>query len=366
MIISDHFSTFTFFPAQHWSHTWERQHELVYRLANGLRDKEIQVVSPLGLIDYNFFSRAFINKFKTYRHKGATLNINPVLPNMNFKSSFFFPKLNSLATSFNYRMLKDKIQVSDRNFFWSTYMNPVVYKVFKQSSFKIIDIAERRQKNDQLSNEIKELEKKAISEADIVFIDNRITIEDYKDLNPNIFYVPQGVNTSQFRNMTKTENCIGYMGNFHGALDFDYLHRLIEINADRKFLIVGAPENNKDAKNLSRYKNVEVVGSVPKSELQQYVNRMAIGLIPYRLTELTKGVFPTKLFEYLSAGIPVISTPIPEVQQYDDYPFIKLMEMPEKIDTNFKMEDAPAFIQENTWDARFNFYLNKIEQCLKK
>ena len=33
-----------------------------------------------------------------------------------------------------------------------------------------------------------------------------------------------------------------------------------------------------------------------------------VGLIPFRLNQLTRGVNPNKLYEYLAAGIPVVST----------------------------------------------------------
>jgi glycosyltransferase involved in cell wall biosynthesis len=40
-----------------------------------------------------------------------------------------------------------------------------------------------------------------------------------------------------------------------------------------------------------------------------------VGLIPFRLTTLTAGVNPNKLYEYLAAGLPVVSTPFsPDVE----------------------------------------------------
>ena len=35
------------------------------------------------------------------------------------------------------------------------------------------------------------------------------------------------------------------------------------------------------------------------------------GLIPYAINDLTRSVFPMKVYEYLSAGLPVVSTPLP-------------------------------------------------------
>jgi glycosyltransferase involved in cell wall biosynthesis len=34
-------------------------------------------------------------------------------------------------------------------------------------------------------------------------------------------------------------------------------------------------------------------------------------LVPYAINDLTRSVFPMKVFEYLAAGLPVVTTPLP-------------------------------------------------------
>jgi glycosyltransferase involved in cell wall biosynthesis len=62
--------------------------------------------------------------------------------------------------------------------------------------------------------------------------------------------------------------------------------------------------------------NVHVLGNRPYAELPAYVQAFDVGLIPYLLNDWTVSVDPLKLLEYLAAGIPVIATPLPEVQKY--------------------------------------------------
>jgi glycosyltransferase involved in cell wall biosynthesis len=50
--------------------------------------------------------------------------------------------------------------------------------------------------------------------------------------------------------------------------------------------------------------------------LPAYVQAFDVGIIPYVLNDWTRAVDPLKLLEYLAAGIPVVSTPIPEVHKY--------------------------------------------------
>ena len=37
------------------------------------------------------------------------------------------------------------------------------------------------------------------------------------------------------------------------------------------------------------------------------------GLIPYARNELTDGIFPMKVYEYLAAGLPVVATELPSI-----------------------------------------------------
>jgi glycosyltransferase involved in cell wall biosynthesis len=46
------------------------------------------------------------------------------------------------------------------------------------------------------------------------------------------------------------------------------------------------------------------------------VQAFDVGIIPYVLNDWTRAVDPLKLLEYLAAGIPVVSTPLPEVRKY--------------------------------------------------
>ena len=59
--------------------------------------------------------------------------------------------------------------------------------------------------------------------------------------------------------------------------------------------------------------NVHLLGQKPHGELPAYCKGFDVGLIPYKIDERMTFVNPLKLREYLSAGLPVVSTPVPEV-----------------------------------------------------
>lgn len=364
------FDSYTFFIGQPWNHTWERQHELVTRFANELSERKLNIYSPLGLVNHNPISIDFLKKVIAHvkLHKIENLvKQNPVRENMNFITSLFIPYHNStFISSINYHLLERKAKIGKNNFFFSTYMNPTVYEFFKRSTFRVYDMAERRTCNPYLNEYIKDLEKKAVKEADIVIADNHAIIDDYKTINRDIIYLPQGVNKDTFYKVDNNKReYIGYIGNLHYAIDYDFLFDLIEINKKEKFLFIGSIMEEK-AKKLHEYKNVTLLPQMPKLELNNYLAKMKIGLIPYLVNSLTQGVYPTKLFEYLSAGVPVVSTPLPEVVQYENDSYMKIITEPEELSAfSFTMDGVELLVKNNTWDMRWKSYLNSIKECLK-
>lgn len=64
---------------------------------------------------------------------------------------------------------------------------------------------------------------------------------------------------------------------------------------------------------LSRL-NVHYLGNLGIEQLATEVKRCKVGLIPYQLNEYTRGVYPMKVHEYLSAGLKVVSTKLPSLE----------------------------------------------------
>ena len=61
---------------------------------------------------------------------------------------------------------------------------------------------------------------------------------------------------------------------------------------------------------------MRLLGQKPYEALPAYCRAFDVGLIPFRIDELTVRANPLKLREYLAAGLPVVSTDLPEVRKY--------------------------------------------------
>jgi glycosyltransferase involved in cell wall biosynthesis len=60
-------------------------------------------------------------------------------------------------------------------------------------------------------------------------------------------------------------------------------------------------------------RNVTFPGIIRREAVPEFLTSLDVGIIPYRLNEYTRGVFPLKVFEYLAAGLPVVATELPSL-----------------------------------------------------
>jgi hypothetical protein len=59
---------------------------------------------------------------------------------------------------------------------------------------------------------------------------------------------------------------------------------------------------------------VKLLGRKPYADLPAYCKAFDVALMPFRINRLTRNANPLKVREYLAAGLPVVSTAIPEVE----------------------------------------------------
>lgn len=93
------------------------------------------------------------------------------------------------------------------------------------------------------------------------------------------------------------------------------MHLLAEVARKRPdWHIVMIGDSTVDLAPYRSLPNMHFLGRKPYADLPAYCRQFDVGLIPFKVNELTKAVNPIKLREYLAAGLPVVSTPLPEAK----------------------------------------------------
>ncbi len=110
---------------------------------------------------------------------------------------------------------------------------------------------------------------------------------------------------------------IGYYGALAQWLDYPLLAALADRRPEWNFILVGDIFVD-DLAGLEHKPNVQLLGRKPYSQMPLYLDHFDACLIPFRLYNVTHAVDPVKFYEYISAGKPVISTPLAEMSIYKD------------------------------------------------
>lgn len=167
------------------------------------------------------------------------------------------------------------------------------------------------------------LEQQLLKRVDAVVCTARSLTQTKVPRSGRTYYLPQGVNYDHFSvprpvppELARLPRpLVGFAGGISGCCDLGLIRELAEAHPTGSIVLVGPA--SVDTADL-RLPNVHLLGPRPYADLPAYVQAFDVGIIPYLLNDWTRAVDPLKLLEYLAAGIPVVSTDIPEVLKYRD------------------------------------------------
>ena len=105
---------------------------------------------------------------------------------------------------------------------------------------------------------------------------------------------------------------IGFFGLIADWVDVELMARVAAHFSGGSLVVLGKATTDVSA--LERLPNVHLLGREPYADLPAYCKGFDVALNPFRISELTLNANPLKVREYLAAGLPVVSTAIPEVE----------------------------------------------------
>ncbi len=130
------------------------------------------------------------------------------------------------------------------------------------------------------------------------------------------------------------------------------------------FVVIG--EVFRDRVNISKLEqlpNFYFLGNKKFEELPAYQKAIDVCMIPYRVTEETMFISPLKLYEYMSAGKPIVSTPLPEVKEFNG--IVKIANSAQDFINNiseFLNNDNSEIIKKSLEIANNNSWDNRVLQ----
>jgi glycosyltransferase involved in cell wall biosynthesis len=175
-------------------------------------------------------------------------------------------------------------------------------------------------------------------------------------------------NTAQREPSITGNPVIGYYGAIDDWFDVDTVAYILATRPSWTMILIGRVRREV-AKELSHFRNVQLLGEKLYWELPRLLQRFDVCIIPFKKKELINATDPVKFYEMMAAGKPIVASEIPELLGYQNLCYIARSkeEFVEKIQIASK-ENDPAlrakrveFAKANTWEIRYLSLRDRME-----
>lgn len=255
---------------------------------------------------------------------------------------------------------------------------PLVYHVYDEYASFETDPARQRA--------VLESERRLLERAVMVFTASETLKSRRLAHNPNIRVISNGVDYTLFARAADPGlpvpadaaalkgPVIGYVTTQTTITDLPLLREVFSRRPDWTFLFVGLhpDELARPSPALAALKalpNVHLIGPRKLQEMPGYLKRCDVLAIPWLVNEISLSGSPLKLYEYLAAGKPVVSTPLTHLRHLE--PVIAFADGAEAwsdaIDQALNgrapgtVATRQALARDNTWDAK----ARELSLCLQ-
>jgi glycosyltransferase involved in cell wall biosynthesis len=163
---------------------------------------------------------------------------------------------------------------------------------------------------------------------------------------------------------------LAYMGVLSDfKIDLELVDHLVARRPDWHLVFIGDEPEGQNSAAMVRLRtrpNVHFLGWKPYAQLPSYLRGIDVALLPQRINDYTRAMFPMKYFEYLAAGMSVVATPLPALAGFTA--------LHRQADTREAFVDAIAGVlaapvalpidhptlQSHSWEARIDAMLDGI------
>jgi glycosyltransferase involved in cell wall biosynthesis len=189
----------------------------------------------------------------------------------------------------------------------------VYYCVDEYSAFSGVNAAQ-----------LEDLERQLLERSDAVIVSADELLKSKSLYNSRTVLVRHGVDFDHFRKALDPETLvppdiaglprpiIGFFGLIADWIDLDLIAAIARRYPFGTVVLLGKATT--DVAMLEAVPNVKLLGRKPYADLPAYCKAFDVALNPFRINRLTLNANPLKVREYLAAGLPVVSTAIPEVE----------------------------------------------------
>jgi len=219
------------------------------------------------------------------------------------------------------------------------------------------------------------------SKADGVIVTSEFLASSLQEFNTEMYVVKNGVDFKIFNHDAKTSinnagkrKKVGYIGSLDQRFDIDTIEYSIQKLPDYDFEFIGELMNKTITQRLSSYPNVKFKPPVKPNEVPGLLKKCDVGLIPYICDEYSKNIYPLKINEYLSVGVPVVLTSFANLPEFNHIvsfthgkeAFCNAIVREIESDNLENIKMRIQFAEKNSWENRAQLFEDIIDTLLEK
>ena len=215
-----------------------------------------------------------------------------------------------------------------------------------------------------------ETEHELLRRADLVSCTSTSLLEGAREVRSDAVLNGPGVDFEAFHSVSpyqaggeiKTVCYFGYIGRVE--MDFPIMEAVA--GAGLTLRLIG--DRGNAGKGLFDLPNVDYRGEVPHAELPAAFEGVDAFLIPYKVDDLSRNISPSKTYECLATGRPVVATPLPAMVDLEEHVyiaqgpegFVEVLRNLAQEETEDKVRARVEVARRNSWEARFR----ELEEAL--
>ncbi|HEY3363467.1 MAG TPA: glycosyltransferase [Symbiobacteriaceae bacterium] len=215
-----------------------------------------------------------------------------------------------------------------------------------------------------------------IASADVVFAVSEPTWAYCRDRHPRACLIPNAADYAHFARAQDpgplpeelrdvTGPIIGFYGALSSWVQLDWVGAAAAAHPEWSFVLLGPRYEA-----LPAAPNIHAIDHREYAVLPDYLRAFSVAMLPFRMSDMTFGADPVKLYEYLASGKPVVASALPRAAAIPGVRVARtaaefIAAIAEALQEG--AAEAPAriaFARANTWDHRAQAALAAIHERL--
>ncbi|MDG1302230.1 MAG: glycosyltransferase [Opitutae bacterium] len=371
-------------------------HHLVERLSKTHRIFYINNFGALRDLDQHDLGRCFSKVSGLFQGKNPHLQVGNMQTGVTVWQPWVIPTPRlSLIQAANVTLLRRSLRQLYEQYdiqspiIWARLPTPIVWEAIQglDRSLLVYQSIDKFPEHPRIAQSLRKRycmsERKFNENADVVFTSARGLYDEKSQYNENTHFIPNGVGEgfadAQLIKIPTMEAISGPVVGFAGALgtatDIEWLVQLATGMPEVTFVFLGTIDRTEPLLGLESLENVILQGLVPHHELISCFQYFDVGLMPYKINAFQDYTFPSKLAEYLMAGLPIVATHLPELEHYQEV--VEIADQPEAMMTDIRkllesdarsdpdlLKQRKAVAATLTWEAQIVKIEDALEQAL--